>query len=182
VAPSLCACTAFKLASLIETPGFLFASASTLRSRPGVVFAGRALLRFSVVTAFPPIRARARSAISGEAMRLPIQIAAQQASVRRRPARDPDGQPNRGFHSSRAFRVAGPKAPCQGRHHPQRRSTPSRICRFTAPGTSALCRAARPAALLPSATPPPDAQSPNEGLGQFRSRSAQATGATMARR
>ena len=166
MAPSLCARTAFKLASLIETPG-VFCS---LRPRPsaaalGGVFAGRVLLCFSVVTAFPPIRARARSAISGEAMRLPIQIAAQQASVRRRPARDPDGQPNRGFHSSRAFRVAGPKAPCQGRHHPQRRSTPSRICRFTAPGTSALCRAARPAALLPSATPPPDAQSPNEGLG-----------------
>jgi hypothetical protein len=43
---------------------FLVASASALRGSPGVVFAGRALLRFLVVTAFPPNRARTRSAIS----------------------------------------------------------------------------------------------------------------------
>ena len=65
MAPSLCACTAFKLASLIERPGAFW----SLRPRPpaaalGVVFAGRALLRFSVVTAFLPNRARTRSAIS----------------------------------------------------------------------------------------------------------------------
>ena len=35
MAPSLCACTAFKLASPIETPSpFLVASASTLRGSP----------------------------------------------------------------------------------------------------------------------------------------------------
>ncbi len=65
MAPSLCARTAFKLASLIETPGVF----RSLRPRPsaaalGVVFAGRTLLRFSLVTAFPPNRARTRSAIS----------------------------------------------------------------------------------------------------------------------
>jgi len=42
----------------------LVASASALAAAADVVFAGRALLRFSVVTAFPPNRAKTRSAIS----------------------------------------------------------------------------------------------------------------------
>ena len=65
MAPSPCACTAFKLASLIETPGaFLLLRLPRFPAGAGVVLAGRALCRFSVVTALPPNRARTRSAIS----------------------------------------------------------------------------------------------------------------------
>ena len=55
MAPSLCACTAFKLASLIETPGaFLLRRPPRSPAAAGVVLVGRALRRFSVVTAWSP--------------------------------------------------------------------------------------------------------------------------------
>ena len=59
MAPSLCACTAFKQPSLIETPGaFLLRRLPRSPAAARVVLAGRAVRRFSVVTAFPPNRAR----------------------------------------------------------------------------------------------------------------------------
>src|ERR1700686_3900664 len=65
VAPSPCPCTAFKIPSLIDTVGACWRPRA-LRSPPaaGAVLAGRALLRFSVASAFPPNRVRMRSAIS----------------------------------------------------------------------------------------------------------------------
>jgi hypothetical protein len=54
--PSLWACTAFTLASLIEMPGaFLLRRPPRSRALTGVVLAERALRRCSVVTAFPRI-------------------------------------------------------------------------------------------------------------------------------
>ena len=55
MAPSRCACTAFKLVSLIETPGAFLLRRPPRSPAAGVVLAARALCRFSVVIGFPRI-------------------------------------------------------------------------------------------------------------------------------
>jgi hypothetical protein len=66
VAPSPCACTAFRVASLSDTLGACCWLPRARRSPPavGAVLAGRPLRRLSVVLAFPPNRVNTRSATS----------------------------------------------------------------------------------------------------------------------
>ncbi len=81
----------------------------------------------------------------------------------RRERRDPDGQPDGGFHLVARLPRRRPHRLCRGRHHPQGRR-PSDDLRRLCPSAdlrargSRLCRARRGAApLSPSATPPPAA-------------------------
>src|ERR1700730_14911502 len=62
--PSPCACTAFKMPSLIDSVGACWPPRARLRPpAAGAVLARRPLFRFSVTSAVPPNRVRIRSAI-----------------------------------------------------------------------------------------------------------------------